>query len=200
MSEKEQLREATGAAIYNALANAHTIVVATVVQVNEKTINVQPAMARLVNGEKKELPIFTNVPPLFMHGGGSSETYPIGEGDDCILLVSERCFDLWYEGQYNELPAEQRFHDYSDCFALVGAKNKAGALVIPDKITQTGDKIVTGDYEHAGNYDLDGDFSATGNNESVTYSVNGSAGWSGTFATGDSRTVTVESGLITDVS
>ena len=192
--EKEQLRGSVGAAIYNALANTHTNVVATVVKVNAKTIDVQPAMARLVNGEKKELPVFTAVPPIFMHGGGSSETYPIAVGDECILLVSERCFDLWFEGQYNELPAEQRFHDYSDCFGLVGIKNKAGALDIPDKITQTGDKIVTGDYEHTGDYDL------TGNSEAGTRSVGGVAGWSGTFATGDNRTVTVNSGLITDVS
>ena len=218
MGEKRQLTDILQRAIDTSLRGLPQNPVAVITEVGEKTISCKPVVSRVVNGEVVELPEFVEVPPVFLSGGASHETYPLAVGDYCILMISERCFDLWYDGQDFRPPAEFRAHDYSDCFALVGIKNKAGALVIPERITQIGDKYKEGAHEHVGDlthtgnttqtgdvaqegmHDVDGNATVTGNHDAATYSVGGTAGWSGTFPTNDGRTATVESGIITDVS
>lgn len=205
MEKKVELTDVLNDASKTAMANMHTIVVAKVVTVGATTIDVQPVIQRVVRGEAIDLPVFPSVPPIFMSGGTSYDAHPIAVGDYCLLLVSERSFDRWYMGDDNVPPIEQRMHDYSDCFALVGIAPAAFAKEIPTTIERNGDSTVTGDWVHSGNYTLTGllhvigSTSTTENTESNTYSVQGQPGWSGAFATGDGRTVTVISGLITNV-
>lgn len=199
-NEKVELTDVMNDAAMTALANTHTIVVAKVVAVGAKTIDVRPVIQRVVDGVAVDLPVFPSVPPVFLSGGESYDAHPIAEGDYCLLLVSERCFDRWYGGADNVPPIEQRMHDYSDCFALVGVSPAATAKTIPTTIERKGDSTVTGNWVHAGNYTLTGNLIVIGNTDSTTYSVDGTPGWTGTFATGDSRTVTVVSGLITNVA
>lgn len=198
--KKQELTDVLNDSVVTALANTHTIVVAKVVTVGEKTIDVQPVIQRVVDGVAMDLPVFPQVPPIFMSGGTSYDAHPIAPDDYCLLLVSERCFDRWYMGDDNVPPIEQRMHDYSDCFALVGVAPAAIAKTIPATIERKGDSTVTGNWVHTGNYTLTGDMIVIGNTDSTTYSVNGQPGWTGTFATGDSRTATVVSGLITNVA
>lgn len=199
-NEKVELTDVMNDATMTALANTHTIVVAKVVAVGTTTIDVRPVIQRVVDGIAVDLPVFPSVPPIFLSGGESYDAHPIAEGDYCLLLVSERCFDRWYGGADNVPPIEQRMHDYSDCFALVGVSPAATAKTIPTTaIERKGNSTVTGNWVHAGNYTLTGNMIVIGNTDSTTYSVNGTPGWTGTFATGDSRTVTVVSGLITNV-
>lgn len=197
---KEQLSNAVEDSVLTALANTHTILIAKVVSVGETTIDVQPVIQRVVDGQNIDLPVFPSVPPVFLQGGASYDAHPIAANDYCLLLVSERCFDRWYDGADNVPPIEQRMHDYSDCFALVGVNPKAMAKTIPATIERIGDSTVMGAWVHQGSYTLTGPMDVTGNTDSTTYSVNGTPGWTGTFATGDSRTVTVIAGLITNVS
>lgn len=205
-AKKEELTDVMNDAMITALANTHTIVIAKVTSVGATTIDVKPVIQRVVDGQAQDLPVFPSVPPIFLSGGESYDAHPITEGDYCLLLVSERCFDRWYDGADNVPPIEQRMHDYSDCFALVGVSPASMAKTIPTTIERFGDSTVTGDYEHMGNYSLTGILQVTGNTltsqntESGTYSVGGTPGWTGTFATGDSRTVTVIAGLITNVA
>ena len=131
-------------AITKALANTHTATIGKVVSVGEKTIDVQPVINRVVDGESIELPVFQEVPPIFLSGAGSSLTMPISVGDYALLIFTERCFDRWWNGQDNQEPLEMRMHDYSDGFALVGLQNKSGALTIPNDMTFTGDLIIDG--------------------------------------------------------
>lgn len=191
---KVELNDVLGDAMNTALANTHTILIAKIVAVNGQTIDVQPVIQRVVDGENADLPIFPAVPPVFLQGGESYDAHPVAVDDYCLLLVSERCFDRWYDGADNVPPIEQRMHDYSDCFALVGVNPKAAAKMITDVIERIGDSHVTGAWLHEGSYKL------VGNSDALTRSVNNQPGWTGTFATGDSRTVTVISGLITNVA
>lgn len=154
--------EAINQALLFAMANMHTTVICKVTAVNEKTINCQPVINRVVNGESKPLPAFEEVPPVFMHGGGSSETWPIKSGDYCLVLISERCYDAWYFGNDNVSPLDMRMHDYSDGFALVGIHNNAGALTIPDVITRIGDMFARGDWTLKGSLTQTGDQDVTG--------------------------------------
>lgn len=197
---KEELTTVMNDAILTALANTHTILIARVEAVKAKTIDVQPVIQRVVDGQNIDLPLFSEVPPIFMQGGGSYDAHPISIGDYCLILINERCFDRWYAGEDGKPPLEFRMHDYSDGFALVGINPASMAKTIPITIERVGDSTVTGAWFHTGSYSLTGQLDVIGNTDSTTYSVNGTAGWSGSFATGDSRTVTVVSGLITNVA
>lgn len=213
MSEKRQLTEIIEQAVFSSIAEIAQGVVAKITSVNETTINCKPVVNKIVSGNEIEMPEFTEVPPVFLNGGDTYEAYPLKIDDYCILLISERCFDLWYEGQDFRPPAEIRMHDYSDAFALVGLRNRSGAITIPsdDRIWQIGDKYKEGDHEHlgdttqegtynlTGNIEQTGDHNVSGNQEAGSYSVGGQSGYNGAFATGDSRTATVVSGLITQV-
>jgi len=198
--KKTELPDVLSDALITALANTHTITIGRITAVNATTIDVQPVIQRVVDGVPVTLCVFPAVPPVFLQGGSSYDAHPIAVGDYCLLLVAERCFDRWYAGADNVPPLEQRMHDYSDCFALVGVNPASMAKTIPATITRFGDSTVTGDWVHVGNYDLTGGLTVIGDTNSMTYTVAGQPGWSGSFATGDSRTCTVVAGLITNVA
>lgn len=167
----EELTNAINAGLSFALAKTHTITIAKITAVDEKTLNCRPVINREFRSEDKPLPEFIQVPPVFMNGGASYTAHPIAVGDYCLLLISERCYDNWYDGTDYVLPTEERMFDYSDAFALVGIQNKAGAITIPDVITQIGDAYMQGnhvhdgDLEHNGNTTHAGNYTQTGNLE-----------------------------------
>jgi hypothetical protein len=189
--EAKQLTRTLKIAIHEALANLHTATVARVQAVSATTIDVQPVINRNVNGQSVQLPVFTKVPPVFMQGGGSYTAHPIAPGDYCLLILTERCFDRWYDGQDFRRPAEYRMHDYSDGFAVIGVNPMALAITIPDVITHIGDTYQEGDYEHLGNRTQTGDYTQTGTrtqtgNETVTGNsvINGNETVTGLLAAG----------------
>lgn len=150
--ENKELLDTLRAAIDGALSNLHTAIIARVTTVNASTINCQPVITRVVNGESVELPEFIEVPVLTMQGGGSYTAYPIAVDDYCLLILTERCFDRWYDGQDSQPPLELRMHDYSDGVAIVGLNPLSDAITIP-----LGNTIIEGDL------DLNGDLTVTGN-------------------------------------
>lgn len=165
--------------ITQALSNTHTNLVAKVVKVNAKTIDVQPVIAREVSGQTKPLPVFPEVPVINFLGGSSSIQMPIAVGDYCILFINERCLDNWYFGNDNQKPLSNRMFDYSDSVALVGLKNKANELVIPDRIKMTGDALQLGNYEHQGNRNQTGNYIQVGNHQITgDIIINGQSLWS----------------------
>ena len=163
MNEKRELVDVLQDAIAFALSNLHTATIAKVTGVQAKTISVQPVINRVVAGRSIELPEFTMVPPVFMQGGGSYTAHPIAVGDYCLLILTERCFDRWYDGADFQSPAEFRMHDYSDGLAIVGVNPLASAITIPSVIQQTGDTNQDGDYTHQGDRTQVGDLTVTGN-------------------------------------
>jgi hypothetical protein len=206
-------------ALLEAQSNLHTATIAKVTAVNETTINCLPVLNRTFNGVSIALPEFIGVPLEVNQGGGSYTTYPVAIGDYCILSVMERCFDSWWNGQDFVSPIDARMHDFSDCFAKVGVRNKAGSLQIPDVITQNGDTLQIGDYEHqgdlyqigdvvqVGNVDITGNVTIEGDllvNGDINFTgllkFNGVPGYTGIFLTGDSRTASVTSGLVMTVT
>ena len=154
---KKELVETIQIALANALANLHTATIAKVTAVHETTIDCQPVTSRVVDGVSIALPVFVDVPPVFMQGGPSYTAHPIAVGDYALLIFTERCFDRWYSGQDNQPPLEFRMHDYSDGLAIVGVLPQGSAITIPDVITQIGDTYQRGDYEHLGDMEQTGD-------------------------------------------
>jgi hypothetical protein len=163
MTAKATLYDTISLAITEALANTHTALIAKITSVGSLTINAQPVINRKVDGKSVKLPEFIEVPPIFLQGGGSYTAHPIAPGDYCLLIINERCFDKWYAGGDFSEPLEDRMHDYSDAFAIVGVNPQAGGITIPEVITQMGDTYQEGNYEHVGNRTQTGDFTITGN-------------------------------------
>ena len=156
--EHNELLDTINGAIARALSNVHTVAIARVTAVNAKTIDCKPVINRVVDGEEIELPVFIEVPPVFMQGGSSYTAHPIEVGDYAVLLITERCFDRWYDGRDDAAPLALRMHDYSDGLALVGINPLAAAITIPSLIQQTGDTNQDGDYTHQGDTEQTGDY------------------------------------------
>lgn len=165
---REKLYNTIQAAITEALANTHTLLVAKIVRVNETTVDCKPVVNRVIDGESVELSVFPEVPPIFLQGGGSYTAHPVAVDDYCILAISERCFDSWYSGTDFVAPLDARMFDYSDAFALVGINPLATAITIPKVITHIGDshsegdQTIIGDINHTGDMIIDGNLTVTG--------------------------------------
>lgn len=180
--------------------NIHTAVVAVVTAVNENTINCKPAISSEVDGRKVDLPELIEVPPLFMQGGGSYTAHPIAVGDSCLLIISERCFDNWYDGKNYVLPPEFRAHDYSDAFAIVGVNPLAAAIKIPEITTHFGDVKFEGDMQVDGNVEVYKDVSVDGDVEAGTFTSDGEQGITGVFPNGEGQTLRFVNGIVVEVS
>ena len=163
--------------IKDKLIDLHTITIAKVTKVNEKTIDAQPIIPRVVDDTAIAYPNIPNIPVIFLHGGASYETYPISVGDYCVLFCISRATDNFLNGQDNTMPVDERMHSLTDCFALVGVKTDLSALNISDRIIKNGDMNYTGNLAHAGdnnqtgNYTITGNITQTGDN-SITGNIN----------------------------
>lgn len=75
-----------------------------------------------------EYPLLLRVPVFFPSGGGFTLTFPIGEGDECIVLFNDRQIDNWLTQGGILPPTSNRTHDISDGIALVGIRSNPRAL------------------------------------------------------------------------
>ncbi len=71
------------------------------------------------------MPELLDCPVLFSRGGGVSLTFPITQGDECLVIFSSRCIDNWWlkgspGGTVAQEQAEFRMHDLSDGFCIPG--------------------------------------------------------------------------------
>ncbi|WP_421550654.1 Gp138 family membrane-puncturing spike protein [Kluyvera intermedia] len=203
----EELHDTIGLGVEFALADVHTIVVAKITSVNDKTVSCVPVINRVVKGNSKQLPEFIEVPPVILQGGGSYIAEPIKAGDYCLVLISERCYDSWYAGSDFVSPLEMRMHDYSDGFALCGVNPQSSAISIP-----TQNRLMKGCTDHDGNLVLTGNITqqegittleeceVQGNLKYGSLETGGKPGVSGSFRSDDGKTITVTNGIITRIS
>ena len=72
-----------------------------------------------------EIPVLLDVPVIYPSGGGFTLTFPIVNGDECLVVFASRCIDTWWQngGYKNQLPL-LRMNDLSDGFALVGPRSQ----------------------------------------------------------------------------
>lgn len=94
------------------------------------TCTVQPAISgqaadELGNFKSAPLPLLLDVPVVFPRGGGCTITFPIKEGDECLVIFSDRCIDFWWQNGGVQEPVDPRQHDLSDAFAFVGPQSQA---------------------------------------------------------------------------
>lgn len=94
------------------------------------TAVVQPAIRYVErdndgNKSTKDYPLLVDVPVIFPRGGGCTLTFPVKEGDECLVIFADRCIDFWWQSGGIQEPVDGRMHDLSDAFCIVGPQSQA---------------------------------------------------------------------------
>ncbi|KFC08315.1 putative phage protein [Trabulsiella guamensis ATCC 49490] len=71
------------------------------------------------------LPLLVDVPVIFPRGGGCTLTFPVKAGDECLVIFADRCIDFWWQSGGVQEPVDDRMHDLSDAFCIVGPQSQA---------------------------------------------------------------------------
>lgn len=87
----------------------------------KKTAEVQILFKRVLPGDQvASYPVLVDVPIFTLQGGGVAVQMPITQGDQCLVLFSDRNLDIWFQNGAEAAPLNDRCHDLSDGIALVG--------------------------------------------------------------------------------
>lgn len=70
--------------------------------------------------ELVDMPLLLDCPVVFPHAGGCSMTFPVKQGDECLVVFASRGIDFWWQNGGVQPPPEPRMHDLSDGFAILG--------------------------------------------------------------------------------
>lgn len=95
----------------------------------------------------KDYPILVKVPVVFLGGGAGRLTFPVTQGDPCVLFFNDRDMDTWIEtGIAINPPNSERMHSMTDAIALVGIRSNANPLsdfntIIASLIDKTGERL-----------------------------------------------------------
>ncbi|WP_247191373.1 Gp138 family membrane-puncturing spike protein, partial [Escherichia coli] len=94
------------------------------------TAVVQPAIKGAEQDESGaevsvNLPLLVDVPVVFPRGGGCTLTFPVKTGDECLVIFADRCIDFWWQSGGIQEPVDERMHDLSDAFCIVGPQSQA---------------------------------------------------------------------------
>ncbi len=111
------------------------------------TAVVQPAIRYIErdndgNKSTKDYPLLVDVPVVFPRGGGCTLTFPVSEGDECLVIFADRCIDFWWQSGGVQEPVDGRMHDLSDAFCIVGPQSQAKKI---GGISTTGAQLRTDD-------------------------------------------------------
>lgn len=131
-------------------------------------------------------------------------TNQINEGDECVLLFSDREIESWFiTGEYNPI-AYPRMHDLTDAVAIFGIRSLPKMIEFVQsclhlfygnsdiQIKENQIDIISSLLNITGNTTQNGTITAT--------NLNATAAATGTFRTADNRTVTVTNGIITAIA
>lgn len=124
--------EALRVAIESAMLNAWTALPGILVSfdADKVTAVVKSAVGGVALGSDGEasptdLPLLQDVPVVFPRGGGATLTFPLQPGDEVLVVFSCRPIDSWWQSGGVQRPANARFHDLSDAFAIPGPMSQA---------------------------------------------------------------------------
>jgi hypothetical protein len=125
--EQEALRMAMDGRLSSVWVSIPGIV--SKVYFDKMTLEVQPAIQGSVedqygNVTNVNLPVLVDVPIIFPSAGGFTLTLPIKIGDEVLVIFASRCIDSWWQSGGIGVPMEQRMHDLSDGFAILGPKSQ----------------------------------------------------------------------------
>ena len=131
-------------------------------------------------------------------------TYPLKEGDECILLFSDREIESWFINGNVNPEIYPRLHDLTDAVAIVGLRSLPNMISILTnalhlfygssdiQLLENQININSTLLNIVGNTTQTGTITAT--------SLNATAAATGSFRTADNKTVTVTNGIITAIA
>lgn len=123
MPNPVSLTSAVQAAVNYRLNNVHTALPAAIISYDfvKQKASVQPLLNKVwTDGTTTPMPVLDNVPVIFPRAGGGSLTFPVVEGDTCLLVFIERSTDLWLTVGGQVSPDDNRKFDLSDAVAILG--------------------------------------------------------------------------------
>lgn len=100
--------------------NCHQVGTIQSFNVAKQTATVSINLKLSLAGELKDFPLLVDVPVFVLGGGDRVFTFPVRNGDTCLVLFNDRDFDNWFATGASTTPNSQRLHDLSDGLALVG--------------------------------------------------------------------------------
>ena len=110
--------------------NVHCCLICIVQKFDKQrmTVDVQPVIRERYINDKGEysfinFPLLINVPVVFPCSGESLITFPIKQGDECIVIFSDLAIDNWFINSGIQNPVEIRRHDLSDGIAIFGIRS-----------------------------------------------------------------------------
>lgn len=168
MSSPVTLADAIRAAVQYNLNNVHTALPAQIIDYDfeKQKASVQPLLNKAwADGTETPMPVLNGVPIIFPRAGNASLTFPVVNGDTCLLLFSERSLDLWKTNGGQVTPDDNRKFSLPDAIGIMGlfpfsenslADNNEDVLLVyndskfrikanGDIVIQTNNKIAIGD-------------------------------------------------------
>jgi hypothetical protein len=73
-------------------------------------------------------PLLVDMPIVILGGGNANLTFPIQQGDQCVVLFNDRSIDNWFQSGQVGPVAASRYHSFADGLALVGLRNMSSLL------------------------------------------------------------------------
>lgn len=94
----------------------------------KRTCVIQPAIKAQVlqpDGSRAwvSLPLLLDCPVQLTGGGGCFLSFPLKQGDECLVIFASRCIDAWWQSGGVQAQAELRMHDLSDGFCIPGLRS-----------------------------------------------------------------------------
>ena len=117
------ISDAVRAAVLYQLSAMHTCLPGEILSYDYtvQKASIQPLLNKVyTDGSIVTMPILNNVPVMFPRAGGASLTFPVVEGDTCLLVFTERSIDNWKGVGGIVSPEDPRKFDLSDAIAIVG--------------------------------------------------------------------------------
>jgi hypothetical protein len=105
------------------------------------TVDVQPSINGIATNadgttSSLQMPVLLDCPVVWQGGGDCTLTFPIKQGDECLVVFASRCINAWWSQGGVQDPPKIRMHNLSDGFALVGLKSKPNAFAIDTSTVQ----------------------------------------------------------------
>lgn len=88
----------------------------------------QPDKQGLYQPVQFNYPLMVDVPVIIMGGGTARLTFPIAQGDQCLILFNDRNMDNWFQSGQVGPVANSRAHSFADGFALIGPNSLASLI------------------------------------------------------------------------
>ncbi len=118
----------------------HVAAPGKIISYNETTRSANVQLSIRNWNRRENPPILPNVPVFFP----GNFTFPVTEGDECLVVFADSCIDAWYRSGGLSTAISPRKHDLSDGFAFVGFfsnPNANGGVNLAAKLEELEERI-----------------------------------------------------------